>query len=217
MKNLGKAIDHIIKIDPSLQEKLILIKNKWKKYPSKAVNYWQELLDYLNNNQILNAEKKNEIKNYLTKKTRKKTPLYSFEEIIDSDKILGVIPENIADKIRRHDRRAIEIAKMKIEAEITKDQKLRSFVTKNEDLLDINSKKIWVELKDNFQLWDRATSNLQIKKNKGILILVETVSFLELKPGIIKMNETTLRQILQYLGYNLGPSENQPPSSNEND
>jgi len=211
MKNLGKTIDQILKVDPSLEGKLTPIKNKWKKFPSRTMNYWKEFLDYLNSPSLLSHPKRSEMKDIISKQVTRKSPLYSFEDCTPLDKIIGAIPENLADIIRRHDRLSIEIAKLNIEAEITKNADLKAEVARKEALLDINSKKLWFNLRDTFQLWKRPV-NFTIKKNNGLLVLVETMpanipAFIG--PGIVKMDETTLRQFLQYLGYN-------PPSEESN-
>ena len=48
MKNLGKTIDQLIQMEPGLEGKLLQIKNKWKRFPERALAYWKELLNYLN-------------------------------------------------------------------------------------------------------------------------------------------------------------------------
>jgi len=211
MKNLGRTIDRILKVDPSLEEKLTPIKNKWKKYPSKALNYWKELLTLLNAPPLMVHPRRSEIKELIVPKTPvKRAPIYSFEDVTHTDKILGVIPENIADTIRRHDRQSIDLAKMSTEADITRNMALKIELNRREAQLDINSKKIWFTLKDLFKLWDKA--NLSIKRNKSLLVMVETVPGVAptfIGPGIVKMDEATLKQFLQYLGYTPPPEENQ--------
>lgn len=207
MKNLGRTIDRIIKIEPSLEEKLLSIKSRWKKYPSRYMNYWKELIDYLNAS--VPQENRLKIKEILSSSNAKKTPIYSFEEISATDRVLGAIPENIADRVRFHDRQSIDVAKLNTEAEITKNVELKAVVARKEASLDIQSKKLWFQLKDIFQLWKKP-SNYSIKKNKGLLVMVENSSSNMpsfIGPGLVKMDETTLRQFLQYLGY--------PPPSSE--
>jgi hypothetical protein len=202
MKNLGKTIDRIIKVEPALGEKLTPIKNKWKRYPSKAPTYWEELIKLLNTDSSLSNPKRSKIRDIITPRHQFKQNLYSFEEITPADKIVGVIPENLADVIRRYDRKSIEISKLNVEAGMTHNIDLMADVTRKEAILDINSKKIWVDLKDNFKLWDKLC-NLSIKKNGCVLVLTEQAhmnppSFLA--PGVIKMDPSMLKQFFGYLG-----------------
>lgn len=210
MKNLGKTIDRILKVDPSLEGKLTPIKNKWKKSPSKTMNYWKELLTLLNAPSLMSHPKRSEIKDLIVpKRVIKRSHLHSFEDVIPADKILGVIPENIADAIRRHDRQSINLSKMIMEADLTRNAELKKENSRKEVILDINSKKIWLTLKDLFQLW--AKTNLSIKKDKSLLVVVETpfsVPPVIVGPGIVKMDEHTLQQFLQYLGYTPPEEEN---------
>lgn len=215
MKNLGKTIDRILKIDPDLEGKLIPIKNKWKRYPSKSLNYWKELLTFLNSNP--EHPKRLEIKNIISPKKKVGIKqLYSFDEALPTDRSIGAIPEGISDIIKRHDRQSIEVAKLRVEASLTRNEALLSEVARKEVLLDINSKKIWLAVKDHFHLWNKPTGNYSIKRdNYGLLLLVEPAkqgmppSFLG--PGIVKMDYDTLRQFMQYLGMDT------PPEGNNND
>lgn len=202
MKNLGKTIDRILKIDPTLEEKLLAIKNKWRRFPSKRLSYWKELLDFLNSDSVVTHPKRSEIKNVLTSTSIpvKRHHFYSFEECLPSDHILGVIPENLLDKLRRHDRQSLEAAKMRVEVEVTRNQQLLAKVSRREALLELNTKKIWIILRDHFNLWGRQ-SNYSIKKNKDFIVLVDTSAAPTfMGPNIVKMDQNTLRQFMQFLG-----------------
>jgi hypothetical protein len=211
MKNLGKTIDRIIKVDPDLEEKLVSIKNKWKRSPSKTINYWNELLALLNANP--EHPKRLEFKNIISpRKKVDKKQLYSFEEILPTDRNIGALPEGISDIIKRHDRQSIEVAKLRVEAGLTRNETLLAEVYRKEVLLDINSKKIWLAIKDHFNLWNKPTGNYSIKKYNGLLVLIEPAkqgmppAFLG--PGIVKMDHDTLKQFMRYLGMDVPPEEN---------
>jgi hypothetical protein len=211
MKNLGKTIDRIIKVDPDLEGKLLSIKNKWKKTPSKTMNYWNELLALLNSNP--EHPKRLEIKNIISPKKRvERKQLYSFEEILPTDRNLGALPEGLSDIIKRHDRQSINASKLRVEASLTRNEALLAEVCRKEVLLDINSKKIWLAIKDHFNLWNKPAGNYSIKKYNGLLVLIEPAkqgmppSFVG--PGIVKMDYNTLKQFMQYLGMDPPPEEN---------
>jgi hypothetical protein len=220
MKNLGKTIDRLLKVDPALEDKLIPIKNKWKKYPGKSMSYWKELIDFLNTDpDMVNHPKRPEIHDIFTVKKRpQRQHLNSFEAVNPTDTILGVIPENLADEIKRHDRQSIEVTKLHVEANITRCADLLAEVSRKESFLDISNKKLWHKLKDYFQLWGR-NSNVSIKKQEnGLLAMVEypypsmpqrpsSMSHGNSNPNIIKMDPNSLRQFLQFLGMDPPPSD----------
>lgn len=215
MKNLGKTIDRILKIDPDLEGKLVPIRNKWERYPAKTKNYWKELLDFLNSDPLNYHPRREEIRNILISKRKEKKQTYSFQAVTSSDEVLGAIPENVSDLIKRHDRQSIEVAKLRVEATMTYNQELLSEVVRKEVLLDINTKKIWVSLKDYFKLWNK-TNSYNIKSKDGLLVLVEqqqqnAPSFIG--PGIVKMDANTLKQFLQYLGYDQMPDQSEEPDA----
>jgi len=228
LKNLGRAIDRIIKIDPNLEEKLTSIKSRWKKYPSRTMNYWKELIDFLNSDPLRAHPKRQEIKAVINTKPKAVRPhLYSFDPVTPGDTILGVIPENLADHIRKYDRQAIEIAKMTVEASMTKNTAMFIEAHKLETLLDFKVKKTWIELKDTLKLWDKINVSFSIKKNGSVLVITSpnqtaAMPFMgggnQLQsnnpfisgPGIVKMDESTLRQFMRFLGM-------EPPDTKKDD
>jgi hypothetical protein len=212
VKNLGKTIDRIIKVDPALEEKLIPIKNKWKRSPSKTMAYWKELLDYLNSNPLLSHPHRSEIRNIVNTKTHaKRKYLYTFEPTNTTDKVIVVIPENLADIIRRNDRQTLEASKQNMEASLTRNAELAAIVARKETILELNSKKIWLALRDHFQLWSNP-QNVSIKAHGNMLVVVEQspVSPSFVGPGLVKMDPHTLRQFIQFLG-GMDPSQGYNP------
>jgi hypothetical protein len=217
LKNLGKTIEKIIKVDPALEERLTPIKNKWKRYPSKTMNYWKELIDFLNSNPLLEHPKRGEIRNIVAPKKKPiRQHLNSFEPALPSDRIIGIVPENIADIIRRHDRQTIDISKMHLEANMTRNVGMAAEVSRKETLLDITSKKIWLALKDHYQLWTKP-SVFNIKIHNNVLVVVEqtqpSIPPAFVGPGLVKMDPTTMKQFLQFLG-SIGM---EPPSQPDED
>jgi hypothetical protein len=223
MKNLGQTIDRLIKVDPTLEERLLALKNKWKRWPTKALTYWQELVDFLNSEPLLDhpaREKMREI--VVAKRKPPRQQLSSFDLVASNDKIVGVISENVADHIRRNDRQAIAIAKLHVEANMTRNAELAAEVARKELIIDLNTKKIWLSLKDQFKLWQKPLP-YSIKKRDSVLVLVEQnmpphqiapagqTQFLG--PGIVKMDQNTLRQFLGFLG--LEPPSGMFPDDNQ--
>jgi len=214
LKNLGKTIDRIIKVDPALEDKLSSIKTKWKRYPSKAMDYWKELIDFLNSDPLMGHPHRSEIKEILNPKRRpRRRHLYSFEPVNQTDKVIGIIPENIADVVRRHDRTTIEVSKLHMEANMTRNIDLIAEVSRKETLLDITSKKIWLELRDYYQLWANP-ANMSIKCHENFLVVVEqtqsNISPSIMGPGLVKMDPITLRQFLQFLNGMEPPQGSRP-------
>jgi len=209
MKNLGRTIDRLIKIEPSFEDGLSQIKNKWKKYPSRAQNYWEELITFLNSSNVQEHPKLFDIKNAIVSK-KKTTPkkLYSFDQVSEGDHIIGGIPENLADRIKLHDRKAIEIAKQHIEATMTKDIESMADVIRKEAIQEVSLKKVWIDLKDYFSLWNKQT-NVMIKTTKqGMLVLAENNPQMPpqfIGPGIVKMDSNTLQNFIKFLGMDQDP------------
>jgi hypothetical protein len=203
MKNLGRVIDQLIKVEPCFEQALSQIKTKWKRFPSKEMNYWREMIDYLNS--MKGHPKLPEIKDIITSKRKDPKRAYSFEEVTPQDNVLGVIPENIADIIRRHDRQSIVIAKMHVEATMTRDTELLAVVARKEMVQEMSLKKLWIALKDHFKIWNKQ-NNYTIKKKEGFLVLTEInpqVPPQFIGPGLVKMDADTLKQFMRFLGMNL--------------
>jgi hypothetical protein len=225
MKNLDKTIERILKVDPTLEEKLIPIKNKFKKFPDRHMSYWKELITLLNNDpSITNSPKRAEISKIFTvKKRTSHQQLNSFKVITPADRIIGVIPENFSDEIKRHDREYIAIAKLNVEAVLTDSSELKAEVLRRGNLLEIHNKKIWLKLRDYFKLWDKPANCTIKKQENGLLAMVDTqplYSGISGMPGrpqlpdgqsgppsIFRVDPNSLRQLFQALGFEPPPDE----------
>jgi len=225
MKNLDKTIDRILKVDPTLEEKLVPIKNKLKKFPGRRLSYWKELLALLNSDpSIVNNPKRTEIsKIFNVKKRTSHQQLNSFKMVTPADRVIGVIPENFSDEIKRHDREYIAIAKLNVEAVLTDSTELKAEVLRRGTLLEIHNKKIWLKLRDYFKLWDKPANNCTIKKQEnGLLAMVDTQPPVYSGMGILgrsqlpdnqgppntfKVDPNSLRQFFQALGFEPPPDE----------
>jgi hypothetical protein len=216
MKNLGHTIDRLIKVDPTLEERLMALKNKWRRWPTKTMTYWQELVDFLNSEPLMGHPARDKMREIVVAKRKPpRQQLSSFDLVTPNDKIVGMIPENVADTIRRNDRQAIAVAKLHVEANMTRNVELAAEVARKELIIELNTKKIWLTLKDQFKLWLKPMA-YSIKKKDNMLVLVEQnmpahqsgpagqAQFIG--PGIVKMDQNTLRQFLGFLGL-------EPPSS----
>ena len=144
--------------------------------------------------------------------------------VTPADRVIGVIPENFSDEIKRHDREYIAIAKLNVEAVLTDSTELKAEVLRRGTLLEIHNKKIWLKLRDYFQLWDKPANNCTIKKQEnGLLAMVDTPppSFSGMMsggrpqmpdgnglPNIFRVDPNNLRQFFQALGL-------EPPSDEE--
>jgi hypothetical protein len=204
VKNLGRTIDQLIKIEPSIEEKLLHIKNKWKRSPARTLAYWKELIDYLNSDpSLLDHPRRMEMKNVVVPKKRiQRKILSSFDSVAPADNVIGVIPEHISDNICRQDFRAIKYAKMRLEANMTKNSELMADVNRQELLLEIATKKVWVALKDHFSLWNKPVSHIIKRRNDGLFVLVElppTPTQL-VGPNLVKMDLNTMKNFFKYLG-----------------
>jgi len=206
MKSLGKTIDRLIKIDPGLEKDLIRIKNKWMRNPSRTTYYWKELLTYLNTGDLIIHPKRQEMKDVLNPKKKQEKKLYSFSPMENDEVLVGTIPENMADLIRRHDRYSIRVAKMRVEATLTGDAALTTEVIRKESLLEINTKKIWAMLRDQFNLWSNtAPCFIRIKNN--LLVVVSKKSISNPLSNLVNMDPDTFKSFLRFLGLNNPPTE----------
>lgn len=213
MKNLGKTIDRLIKVDPELESNLLPIKNKWKRYPSKTTAYWQELLDFINSEPIKQHPKRDAFRTIITSRRTVPKQLYTFEEATKGDKIVGIIPEHLADMIRCHDRKAVSLAKKQVVANMTRNYSLMADISRLETLMEISTRKIWLGLKDHFQLWDKPIP-FTIKQFENALYLIEQPQAKQVvgsghmitPNGIVPMDPNTLRNFLRMIGGDLPPS-----------
>jgi len=185
MKSIGRTIDRILKVDPMLAEHLDQIKAKSQRYPSKATAYWRELLAFLNSDQLRQHPKRGEIAGIVSAPRKRANPVYTFDSVAPGENILGVVPEHMADYVRRHDVKTIKLAKMQVEANMTRNTALMARIAREETLLDISVKKMWLMLKDHFGLWDK-TASFSIKKNGGAtLVMVELPPQQGLRPRVL--------------------------------
>jgi hypothetical protein len=171
MKNLAKTIDKILKVEPDLRGDLLPIRRKFNRWPQKVMDYWKELLSILNSSQILSEDQKNKIRSILVNPTNRKKLRYTFKQVGPGDRIIGAVPEHIADKLKSHDRRRIEVAKRTVEAEVTNDSEAYAQLMRKNAHLDIEQAKIWISVKDHFNLWPIQEGNLHIKKNGEVLVV----------------------------------------------
>ena len=229
MKDLDKTIDRILKVDPTLEEKLVPIKNKLKKFPGRRLSYWKELLALLNSDPlIVNNPKRSEISKIFTvKKRMSHQQLNSFKPVTPADRVIGVIPENFSDEIKRHDREYIAIAKLNVEAVLTNSNELKAEVLRRGNLLEIHNKKIWLKLRDYFKLWDKPANCTIKKQENGLLAMVDAQPSLYSgmagiqgrpqlpddqsgsggPPSIFRVDPNSLRQLFQALGFEPPPDE----------
>lgn len=206
MKNLGKTIDKLIQIDQNLEKKLKSIKSKWERYPKKTMDYWKELLDYLNSDSLMEHPKRTEMKDIISTKKKEIPIIYSFEKTAPNDKIIGTIPENMADIIRRQDRESVKVAKLHVEANMTHNFGLMAKVIRKEQILEVKTKKLWISLRDHFQLWTKPGSyNIKVS-DENLLFLVEQVSPPQfVGPGIMKIDPELLKKFFRFMGLDLPP------------
>lgn len=153
MKDFGKTVDRIIKIEPNLDIRLTPIKIKWEKYPKKATTYWEQLLKVLNTEVGPQHPKRAEIQGILSFKRKPTKKIYSFEFPTESETVQGFIPEHLEYRLKKYDRMQIDLAKMGIEARLTHNRDLAIKLARQSEFLEANQKKLWVEIKDYFKLW----------------------------------------------------------------
>jgi len=174
MKSLGKTIDRILKLDPGLESMLIPIRNKLKRYPTRETIYWKELLKILNSGNFLRHPQREKIRNILSPQRKLEKPVFSFDETGSIDRILGVIPENISDKIRRYDHNCVKMAKNRVEAGMTRNSEMLEKLSRKEALMELDLKKIWIEIKDCFGIWSHS-GHIFIKRKGPLLVLTELI------------------------------------------
>ena len=172
MYSIGITIERILKVVPALEPKLTMIKSKWERYPKRTTTYWKELANTLNSD-VVNKSEQEKIKNILMSKPPHVKPLYTFEEATSNDKIIGVLPENFADRIKHHDLLSVRMAMLQTKASLTRDRDLIVQLTKKSARIEISMKKLWVGLKDHFNLWDKDI-RVVIKKQGSLLVLVDS-------------------------------------------
>lgn len=222
MKNLAKIIDRILKIEPALTDQLSPIKVKWEK--THRALYWSKLINVLNTEIGVLHPQRSLIQNVLHFKKKIPKKLHTFEPPSPIETILGVIPENMECRLRRHDHLQIEYAKITLEAKMTHNRDQLIDIVRKTEKLELDQKKVWLEIKDHFNLWGvDAPSSYFIRIQNGLLVL--TVIKLG-GPGrgpsnqndpseggfYIKMDEDTLKKFFRYINTPLPPGIIPPES-----
>lgn len=209
MKSLGKTIDRLITIEPNLKDSLLPIKAKWERYPKRTENYWKQLLTVLNSNPYMDHPRRTEFRNIINPPRKEVKQLYTFSPLTKEDSIISVLPDNIADKVRKIDRQIINLTKKRVVAELTHNTELLILVFRMETVHKIESEKVWLLVKDYFNLWS-SPDTFTIKVKDGLLFLVKESSEALpqfMGPGIVKMDQNTLQNFLRFLKMN-------PPTDN---
>jgi hypothetical protein len=207
MKNLGRAIDQILKIEPSLDVRLMPIKIRWENNPRKAPAYWTQLLKILNIEVGPNHPKRMEIQGVLVSKKKLSKKQYTFEPPSETEKILGVIPENLEFRFKKYDQMQIQIAKRGLEARLTHNRNLMIQLTRQTEILEVNQKKLWFDLKNHFNLWSlEGNHTLLIRQHKdGYLLLTVTQtqqlshSIQEGDSFLMRMDPELLKRFFKFL------------------
>lgn len=172
MKSISRTIDRILKVDPALEPSLLPIKEKAKRYPSRTGGYWKELLGFLNSSPLQAHPKRKEIKDIVTAIRTPPKKVYTFDDVAPNDKVVGIIPGHLADMIRRQDVASIRLAKGQVEANMTRNTAMMAKLARDEAVIEIGMRKMWLGLKDHFGLWDK-TATFTIKRGPAELVLIE--------------------------------------------
>lgn len=211
MKHLGKAIDAILAIEPDLCGQLLPIKGKWERYPSREMKYWKDLLTVLNSSEMLQHPKREQIKGVLVPKRKPETRT-SFEDAPPNESVVGVIPEPIADKIRKYDRQTIDLSVRHMKARMTHDIAQIPLLLRTNERIDLQKRNLWFKIKDHFDLWQwDMTTSFFIRKKNGVLVLTVRKDGGGQAPsgpegqggpfvGLIKMDPDTLRNFFRQMG-----------------
>lgn len=218
MKNLGRTVDRILKVEPDLEPRLIPIKNRWEKGSGKATYYWKQLISVLNNEIDEGHPNRDVIQDILSsKKTPEKKQRYTFRSPEPTETVLGVIPEDLECQLKKNDRAQIELSKRALEAQLTHDMSLALEVARSMEYLDIRQKKIWAELKDRFNLWKSdGPATFFVRENSGLLVMTALKNSNPGSPSnrpnqgepmpdtfILRMDSEMLKRFFQY--FNITP------------
>jgi hypothetical protein len=174
MLNLGRTIDRILEIEPNLSPQLISLKGKWEKKPKKL--YWKKLFDVLNTEIVPQHPKRAEIQSILVPKKRTTEKKSTFEAPTPVETVVGTIPENLECRLRRMDKNQIELASKSTEARMTHDTSLMLKLIRKTELLEIEQRKIWFELKDHFSLWGLDGPINYLVRSKDTTLILTCVS-----------------------------------------
>ena len=215
MKNLGHTIDRLKTVLPKHRPVLQSIKTKWKKYPKREELYWGELLKVLNEDEIRNSGGWEKVKRIINPPVNTRKIKYSIPPMHSSDKVLGVLPEDLSDKIKRYDRSLIALEKKKVEAAITRDSEDLTKIRRSAYIHEIRIKKLWIDIKDKLNLWhiDNGT-NISLRDKDGLLVVIHESRqnihpFQGMgRPGsgkMISMDEDSLRNLFNSMGIDPPP------------
>ena len=224
MMALNKIVDKILKIEPSLQDRLIPIKDKWER--SNKVIYWKQLLEVLNVVVPKNHPKRLEIQRIFTKKPRTAKKIQTFELPSPAETVVGVLPEQMDCRIRRYDRLQIVLSKNLLEARMTRNTALAVETMRRYEKLDLKQKQVWMNIKDHFNLWkmDDPTSFF-IREQNHLLVLTSIKmngsgggNGVLLNPSgdpdnlAIRLDPEMLKKFLKMFGLNPPPGFLPPPT-----
>ncbi len=207
MRNLSKTVDRILKYEPALESQLLPIKEKWNKGPKKYI-YWTQLLKILNKEITPDHPQRDNIQNIISNKRKVIVhKSYTFEEPSKFETVVGIIPEFLEDRVRRNDRLQIEYAKLTLEAKMTHNNELTADVLRKCEKLDIEQKKVWVDIKDYFKLWSVEVPTSFFIRTKGSLLALTSIRLpqdqREQSDGmpdsyIIRMNNEMIKRFLKF-------------------
>lgn len=217
--NLAKAIDRLLHLDPKLGDQLIPIRDKYIMRPKRARVYWKELLDVLNSEPVRKNPRWHEFRQIFVTKGKPSKIRYTFDEVNPTDSLIGTIPENLADRIRRYDRRIVLMAMKNTEAEMTSNTDEQVRLSRLNELRSVELKRIWIALKDHFKLWDKNIGEVLIRKNGPLLVLVRNNPTPQAQQrqntpggvvfqtpfGAVQTTPEILKQILKLLGLPMLP------------
>lgn len=219
MKNLAKTIDRILKIEPALEGQLSPIKLKWEK--THRTSYWGKLLSVLNSEINAQHPQRAVIQNVLLMKKKVPKKLNTFESPSPMETVLGVIPENLEGQLRRYDLLQIRYAKATLEAKMTHNRAQMADIARKIEKLEIDQKRVWLEIKDTFNIWDvEIPTSYFIRSQNHVLVLTEIklggrgpVNPNDPSEGFfIKMDGDTLKKFFRYMGTPLPPGLIPPES-----
>jgi hypothetical protein len=208
-KDLAKLIEKLIHIDPSLENDLEPIRKKYLKQSKIVMDCWNKLISILNEQSYDKNTRSKMMKLIVPRPSVQKKS--GFEPPHPNERILGTIPQNIADTIRKQDRAILSIQKSNLEAQITNNHSLFVEIGKKQARLDIQQKKVWLDLKNHFNLWDNNSQYFSIREKGPMLVLTEPKRVMSAPPknmmmpqpgqntGIIQIDPEVLRQIFRMM------------------
>lgn len=219
-KDLSKVIDKLIQIKPDLKDELEPIKKKYSRQKKTILNYWNKLFVILNNHSFDKNTKNKIMKTVLPKRSVRRNE-NTFDSPHANEKIVGPIPENIADNIRRQDKLLVRLQKLSLEAQMTNNRNLLMDLEKKQARLEIKQKKVWLDLREYFNLWKRNTQYFSIRKKGPILVLTKQqkrpnqrqMGIKAPQSGVIQVSPEMLKEFFRMM--NLEPPPGMFPEDEE--